>query len=174
MGLLTEAEATASGRRLKREDELLQLAERTSVTLAADHSEFGAAPSVTQRVAQWARRPEVPLVEALAAAGVLEENEEAVHWADVELKYEGYIAREHRSAARLAEMEELELPAGLEFERIDGVSREAREKLATVRPRTLGQAGRVPGVTAADLQRVAHAVVRGRVSRETLGESIVG
>jgi tRNA uridine 5-carboxymethylaminomethyl modification enzyme len=132
------------------------------------------AESVTQRVAQWARRPEVPLVEALAAAGVLEADEEAVHWADVELKYEGYIARERRSAARLTGMEELELPAGLEFERIDGVSREAREKLARVRPRTLGQAGRVPGVTAADLQRVAHAVVRGRVSRETPGESVVG
>jgi tRNA uridine 5-carboxymethylaminomethyl modification enzyme len=174
LGLLTEAEATASEQRLKREDELLQLAERTSATLAACHGEFGAAESVTQRVAQWARRPEVPLVEAFAAAGVLEEDEEAVHWADVELKYEGYIAREHRSAARLAGMEELELPAGLEFERIDGVSREAREKLARVRPRTLGQAGRVPGVTAADLQRLAHAVVRGRVSRETPGESVVG
>jgi tRNA U34 5-carboxymethylaminomethyl modifying enzyme MnmG/GidA len=93
---------TASERRLRREEELLQLAERTSARLAAGHSEFGATASVTQRVAQWARRPEVPLVEAFAAAGVLEEDEEAVHWADVELKYEGYIARERRSAARLA------------------------------------------------------------------------
>ena len=174
LGLLSEAEAKTSDRRLRHEEELLQLAERTSATLAAGQRESGVAVSITQPVAHWARRPEVPLLEALAAAGVLEEDEEAVHWADVELKYEGYIARERRSAARLAGMEELELPTGLEFWGIDGVSREAREKLAKVRPRTLGQAGRVPGVTAADLQRVAHAVVRGRVSRETPGESIVG
>ena len=130
LGLLSEAEAKTSDRRLRHEEELLQLAERTSATLAAGQRESGVAVSITQPVAHWARRPEVPLLEALAAAGVLEEDEAAVHWADVELKYEGYIARERRSAARLAGMEELELPTGLEFWGIDGVSREAREKLA--------------------------------------------
>ena len=174
LGLLTRAELANAEGRLKREEGLLQLAERTSATLARGEAGSSGTASVTQRVAQWARRPEVSLAEALAAAGVIEDDEEALHWADVELKYKGYIARERRSAARLAGMEELELPAGLAFEEIDGVSREAREKLVLVRPRTLGQAGRVPGVTAADLHRVAHAVVRGRVSRETGDGRCVG
>jgi tRNA uridine 5-carboxymethylaminomethyl modification enzyme len=113
-------------------------------------------------VADWARRPDFRLADALAVAGIVEQDEEAVHWADVELKYEGYIARERRSAARLAGMEAMEVPAEVQYQEIDGLSREAVEKLDRVRPRTLAQAGMVPGVTAADLHRVAHAVVRGR------------
>jgi tRNA uridine 5-carboxymethylaminomethyl modification enzyme len=173
LDLWTEAEREGAESRLRREEELLELAEATPVRLPDDGTPLGAAPdsgvaeAITLRVADWARRPEYPLAQVLTAAGVLEEDEEAVHWADVELKYEGYIARERRSAARLAGMEAMELPAGLVFGSIDGISREAREKLERVRPRTLAQAGMVPGVTAADLHRVAHAVVKGRVSRET-------
>ncbi|HEX5817617.1 MAG TPA: hypothetical protein VFY20_01985, partial [Gemmatimonadales bacterium] len=177
LGLWTDEERTAAESRLEREERLLELAEATSIRLPDDRvpggiaTDGGPGGSMTLRVADWARRPEIPLAQALAAAGVLMKDEEAVHWADVELKYEGYIARERRSAARLAGMEGLELPAGLVFGSIDGISREGREKLERVRPRTLAQAGMVPGVTAADLHRVAHAVVRGRVSRETLPES---
>ena len=168
LGLWDRAERARAEARLEREDRLRDLAEATSVRMP-DPGGIGGRPEPTVRVADWARRPEVRLADALAAAGVVEEDEEAVHWADVELKYEGYIARERRSAARLAGMEAMEMPAGIEYGEIDGISREAVEKLERVRPRTLAQAGMVPGVTAADLHRVAHAVVRGRVSRETRG-----
>jgi tRNA uridine 5-carboxymethylaminomethyl modification enzyme len=170
LGLWDESERASAEGRLEREDRLIDFAESTSVRLPDEEGVEGR-PAPAVRVADWARRPEVHLTAALAAAGVVDQDEEAVHWADVELKYEGYIARERRSAARLAGMEALEMPAGVRYREIDGLSREAVEKLERVRPRTLAQAGMVPGVTAADLHRVAHAVARGRVSRETAAET---
>jgi tRNA uridine 5-carboxymethylaminomethyl modification enzyme len=166
LGLWDDAERAAADARLEREDRLLNLSERTSARMPSAERAEGGSERV-MRIADWARRPEVHLADALAAAGVVDQAEEDVHWANVELKYEGYIARERRSAERLAGLEEMALPAGMEYRTIDGISTEAVEKLERVRPRTLAQAGMVPGVTAADLHRVAHAVVRGRVSRET-------
>jgi tRNA uridine 5-carboxymethylaminomethyl modification enzyme len=65
------------------------------------------------------------------------------------IKYAGYIARQHREVARIQSLEELVIPAGLDYSAMASLSREVREKLASVVPRTLGQAARIPGVTPA-------------------------
>jgi len=65
------------------------------------------------------------------------------------IKYQGYIERQIREIARARELEELRLPATLDYAAIATLSREVREKLGTVRPLTLGQAARIPGVTPA-------------------------
>lgn len=70
---------------------------------------------------------------------------------EVAAKYEGYLAQEERLAARLRRWEDQALPAGLEYDEVSGLSREGREKLETVRPATLGQARRIPGISPADL-----------------------
>jgi tRNA uridine 5-carboxymethylaminomethyl modification enzyme len=119
------------------------------------------------------RRPGVALTELLDAGGVnLEEGPllpDALHSAEVELKYEGYLIRERANAARLAELGEFSLPDDIEFSSLASLSREAREKLARLRPATLGQASRIPGVSPSDLQNVVTEVMRHRrgVSRET-------
>ncbi|HET7711937.1 MAG TPA: FAD-dependent oxidoreductase, partial [Thermoanaerobaculia bacterium] len=66
------------------------------------------------------------------------------------LRYAGYIARQEREAERAAADDTARIPAGLSFE-LPGLSREVIEKLSLVRPATLGQAGRIPGVTPAAL-----------------------
>lgn len=66
--------------------------------------------------------------------------------------YEPYISRERGSAERLKAAELVEIPEGLDYAAIGALTNESRQKLARLRPRTLGQAGRVPGVTPADLQ----------------------
>ena len=71
--------------------------------------------------------------------------------AEVELKYEGYIDRERRSIERLQRFEALGIPARFDYQAVDALSRESREKLALVRPRTLGQASRISGVRPADI-----------------------
>ncbi len=63
------------------------------------------------------------------------------------VKYEGYIRRQEREIARLQALESLDLPDHLNYSNIPSLSKEVCEKLTTVRPRTLGQASRVPGVT---------------------------
>jgi tRNA uridine 5-carboxymethylaminomethyl modification enzyme len=65
------------------------------------------------------------------------------------IKYAGYIARQEREVARVKTLEAVALPDGLDYESMTSLSREAREKLTKVMPETLGQAGRIPGITPA-------------------------
>jgi tRNA uridine 5-carboxymethylaminomethyl modification enzyme len=80
----------------------------------------------------------------------------------VQESYAGYISRENAAAARLRESELVALPEGLDYATVGALGPEARQKLARVRPRTLGQAGRIPGLTPADLQILWTRAVRGR------------
>jgi len=100
----------------------------------------------------WLRRPEAKIaqlepwitkrIDADLAHGVLTTVE-------TELKYEGYLAQQTRQIQQLAQSEGRPIPAGFSYERIPGLSNEVRQKLTRVRPETLGQAGRIPGVTPA-------------------------
>ena len=67
----------------------------------------------------------------------------------VEAKYHGYLARQEAEVARLARSESLALPVDLDYDAVRGLSNEVRERLAEVRPGTLGQAARIPGLTPA-------------------------
>src|SRR5262249_23111115 len=69
----------------------------------------------------------------------------------VTLRYEGYIRRQAQAIERIAKAEHARIPDGFDYANCRGLSREAREKLTSQRPETLGQAGRIPGVTPADI-----------------------
>ncbi|MGB9620004.1 MAG: hypothetical protein ACPL7K_06305, partial [Armatimonadota bacterium] len=69
---------------------------------------------------------------------------------ELAIKYSGYIERQQEQVARSAAMEETPIPESIDYNTIRSLSREAAEKLSRVRPRTLGQASRVPGITPAD------------------------
>ena len=65
------------------------------------------------------------------------------------VKYEGYLKQEESRAARATRQERKRIPAGFPFARVPGLSREAIQRLSQVRPETLGQASRIPGMTPA-------------------------
>ncbi len=103
-------------------------------------------------LAELLRRPELGYadVAAVAAAGGLaaaEVEPEVAERAEIEIKYEGYLRRQETEAQRLARLEDVRLPEDLDYSAIRGLSREVVEKLSSVRPRSLGQASRVSGVT---------------------------
>lgn len=83
---------------------------------------------------------------------------------ETEFRYEGYLRRQAEAVDRLRRQEERMIPAEFRFEGIAGLSREMVERLTTVRPATLGQASRIPGVTPAAVALVA-AHVAGRLGR---------
>jgi tRNA uridine 5-carboxymethylaminomethyl modification enzyme len=70
---------------------------------------------------------------------------------EISTKYEGYIQRQLEQVARFRELEQVRIPGTLDFATIEGLSNEVREKLIEVQPETLGQAGRIQGVTPAAL-----------------------
>jgi tRNA uridine 5-carboxymethylaminomethyl modification enzyme len=158
-------------RRLEAEERLIGLATQRPVTpeQANPHlAEVGERPiSERQRVADLVRRPGTSLRTLLAQTGGAEEDVPVEAWlsAEIEMRYEGYLARERESAIRLRELADFALPADLPYLEMANLSTEARQKLDRVRPESLGQAARVPGVSPSDLQGIVHEVVRrGRAS----------
>jgi len=167
LGLLDAAERAEVARRLGDEQEAATLARETSISperaLAVLAAVGEPPPAHGVRLAELARRPAVPLAALLAAAEVgADLDAEAVVTAELEIKYSGYFARERQAAERLARLGELALAAELPYEGFLSLSTEARQKLAAVRPDTLAQAARIPGLTPNDLQNLVIEVERWR------------
>ena len=76
---------------------------------------------------------------------------EAIEQVEIGAKYDGYIEKERLAADKLSRLEDIPLAEGMDYTDIPSLSFEAREKLSQVRPRTLGQASRISGVSPADL-----------------------
>jgi len=70
---------------------------------------------------------------------------------EADIKYAGYIRMERQHVERCRHLESTPLPLGMDYERIQGIRTQARQKLSRVQPRTLGQASRIPGVSPADI-----------------------
>jgi tRNA uridine 5-carboxymethylaminomethyl modification enzyme len=98
----------------------------------------------------YLKRPEIT-VKLLQKAGLLSENltEAVARSLEIAVKYEGYIAREDTSAARLKNLDNVWIPNGFDYTKVSGLSREVQEKLLRQAPSTLGQASRMAGITPA-------------------------
>ena len=135
-------------------------AERASVTgtdaVNAALARFGSSPVVDRRatLAELLRRPELDwsAVEQIAAAGGITASDaspQALERLEVEITYAGYLRRQEVEAARIARADGVRLPDELTYREIPGLSNEIVEKLEAIRPRSVGQASRISGVTPA-------------------------
>jgi tRNA uridine 5-carboxymethylaminomethyl modification enzyme len=102
------------------------------------------------RVDQLLRRPDFEF--GFLPKALLDDFSATV-WEQVEtdLKYEGYIKRQEDSIARAERSESKHIPDLLDYENVRGLRFEARQKFTKIRPATLGQAGRISGITPADI-----------------------
>ena len=119
-----------------------------------------------KRVAELARRPGVELSRLLGAAGFQPGELHAESWltAEIALRYAGYLEREQQAVQRLREMADFHLPSDLPYLELKALSTEARQKLDRIRPTSLAQAGRIPGVSPSDLQNLVLETLRRRRS----------
>ena len=162
LGLLSEQERRVLESRIVEEGEIKEKAGSTSLSPSSAPAEVGLLKT-SERVATLVKRPGATLQGLLVAAGVeVRWNAEAVVAAEIELKYEGYLAREREAADRLAEMTDFVLPVDLPYLELLSLSTEARQKLAQVRPASLAQAGRIPGVSPSDLHNLVVETTRWR------------
>ena len=76
---------------------------------------------------------------------------EIVEQAEIQIKYKGYIEREKLLAEKLRRLENITIPEGFDFTQMNALTIEARQKLTKIRPQTIGQASRIPGVSPADI-----------------------
>ncbi len=103
---------------------------------------------------QWLKRPQVEFTQ-LPHANRATASDELWEALEIELKYAGYIARDRRDIERLAAGHAREIPAETDFTTLHGLRTETRQKLAHYRPRTLGHAAQISGITPADIELLA-------------------
>jgi len=158
LGLLTASELRVAEARLGEEERLLVAARETTITPA--QAAAALAPTETklvepERIASVVKRPGASLGALLSAAGAEPRVEaDVVRSAEIELKYEGYLVREREAARRLAELASFALPGDLPYLELVSLATEARQKLDVVRPTSLAQAARIPGVSPSDLHNL--------------------
>jgi len=166
LGLLTASELRVAERRLGEEEEVLAAARETTITPAQAAGALAATGTKLvqpERVASVVKRPGASLGQLLAAAGAVQQVEgDVVRSAEIELKYEGYLAREREAARRLAELASFALPGDLPYLELASLATEARQKLDVVRPTSLAQAARIPGVSPSDLHNLVVEATRWR------------
>lgn len=125
-------------------------------------------------LADLLRRPEVRLddlvreVETLAALGLDRDERVAL---ESEVKYAGYVERERERVAKLRRLEFLEIPADFGYSELRGLGAEAREKLTSLRPRTLGSASRIDGVRPPDVALLSVHLERRRRMESPVGST---
>jgi tRNA uridine 5-carboxymethylaminomethyl modification enzyme len=109
----------------------------------------------TTSLEQLLRRNEILFENLSIFDPTLGDIEEAIaEEVETRIKYEGYIKRQERQVEKLKRMENARLPEGIDYQTIYGLSTEVREKLGKVRPRSLGQASRISGITPAALMAI--------------------
>lgn len=118
--------------------EALQLADKLTSPLAREYS-----------MADLLKRPELEYADIAGLKGQPTADQQAAEQVAIQAKYAGYIDRQQDEIDRLRRYENTRLPADLDYDQVDGLSNEVKQKLGDARPDTLARAGRIPGVTPA-------------------------
>jgi len=110
-------------------------------------------------LAKLLRRPEITYADLPSRNDFLPS--EVIEQVEIVLKFEGYIQRQEAEIERFRNMEDKQIPGWLDFEALRNIKPEARQKMAKIRPATLGQASRISGVSPADISVLMIAMKRG-------------
>lgn len=103
-------------------------------------------------LAQLVKRPELGYQDIVTFSPPDEElSPEVVEQVEIQLKYEGYIRKSLQQVNKMKKMEEKRIPSWVDFQKVPGISSEAREKLVRVQPLSIGQASRISGVNPSDI-----------------------
>jgi len=110
-----------------------------------------------QKASQLILRPHITLSTLMNAIPLLQEKlqaypAETLEQAEIQLKYGVYIEKEQELVKKMAQLEDLQIPPGFNYDRINSLSNEALQKFKKIQPRTLGQASRISGVNPSDVQ----------------------
>lgn len=165
VGLVSDHRYEVMVRKREWRDRLMAFLEREKVspdgTVNALLVEWGTAPlTAGTRIVELLKRPQLDMARLIGGfprlareVGRIDADlrDEVVEAAEILVKYEGYIRRERELADKAQRLENVRIPVGFDFERLQSLSTEARQKLSRQRPATIGMASRIPGVSPADV-----------------------
>jgi tRNA uridine 5-carboxymethylaminomethyl modification enzyme len=155
IGLATESACRRVEEKKRAVARLITSLEQQQVTPNSDINSqlasFGSAPLRNQAtMAQLLRRPEISLEQIRSMRSEIPQVDLYVDaQVEIQIKYAGYVSRQMDIVERFQKMENVRLPDDINYAQISGLSREVCEKLSRIRPRSLGQASRISGITPA-------------------------
>jgi tRNA uridine 5-carboxymethylaminomethyl modification enzyme len=165
LGIYSERERQVVSQRCAADRDARRLAEETSIRpeqaapILSDVDSNALVHSV--KIAELARRQNISLASLFDAVGVGQDlDPAAVLSTELEIKYAGYFDRERIQADRIRRMGEFALPEDLDYTGMASLTFEARHKLTAIRPRSLAQVSRIPGVSPSDIQNLVMEVER--------------
>lgn len=165
IGLASDSRYEAMLEKYKERDSLVEWCENYSARPTDELQDFleqagTGRLSGSVKIADLIRRPQlnfnnlIPLLPSLmrrCSEIDSDRRDEIIESAEILLKYSGYISRERESADRMQRLEKVRIPESLDFSSIAAISTEGRQKLDKIRPATIGQASRIPGVSPSDI-----------------------
>ena len=164
IGLATKERFEALESKRRQRDELIEWCNTYLIKATPEFNSFleshGTTPiSASVKLSELLKRPqldfnilsEIPEIKARLKEIETARRDEIVEAAEILIKYGGYILREREVAEKMNRLEYVKLPVAIEYKEIKALSTEARQKLEKIRPATIGQASRIPGVSPADI-----------------------
>jgi len=163
LGLATQSRAELLAEKIEERDRLIQFIEGYSIRpdkINPSLEQEGLVPLRQGcKLVDLVLRPQLSLAQLAQFVPALDRaieriprrREEIVECAEILIKYRGYIERERQQAERLERLEYVFIPEGLDYSSIQALSTEARQKLERIRPKTIGQASRIPGISPHDV-----------------------
>ena len=161
LGLASEQRMERVNQKMEGVKKIRQLLKETAIEPGEINdwfSEIQSAPiSEKQKAEKILLRPMVEIGPLLQAIPRLKDmlhpfDSETLEQASIQVKYEVYIEKERELVNRMSQLEDLEIPASFDYQKIGSLGNEAREKLTRLKPRTLGQASRISGINPSDVQ----------------------
>jgi tRNA uridine 5-carboxymethylaminomethyl modification enzyme len=155
LGLIDDETAKDMKQRQKKISAEIQRVKNTVITPSKAVNEYllNRGSSALRNAAtldQILKRPELGYHDIVALDGHPKKVDEGIaHQVEIEIKYEGYVQRQLRDVEKFKNQEKIKIPPELDYAKVHGLSNELREKLTSVKPVSLGQASRIPGITPA-------------------------
>ncbi len=170
-GLLSDAKYQTFLDKQLAVERLRQDVQRTSFAMDDVKAEaiLGEPLGKPSKLAELTRRPRVKLIDLMSACG-LQAPDDVVEQVEIELKYQGYIDRQHQEVLKLQSQQSMQIPEALDYAEIRGLSTEVKQKLSQVRPQNIGQASRISGVTPAAVSLLLVHLKRRGFGGHALGE----
>ncbi|MVN90549.1 tRNA uridine-5-carboxymethylaminomethyl(34) synthesis enzyme MnmG [Mucilaginibacter aquatilis] len=160
LGLISDERLDKVNQKIKNSDDIVKYAKTKSVEAASLNSlleELGTTPlSQNVKLVSLIGRPQVGFEDLRKADASLNEllsayDKETIEQAEIKIKYESYFDKELEIVDRMRKMEDKEINPDFNYQQLQSLSKEAREKLMRIKPRTLGQASRISGVSPSDI-----------------------
>lgn len=142
--------------------------ERYMVFLDTERVETASREKISLR--DYIKKPHVRLENVLECKKFSEPlSDEEIRFIEAEIKYEGYLKRQEKEVSQLQKMDRVRIPREFDYKQVQGLTQEAREKLGKLRPVTIGQAKRIPGLTPAAIINL-YVFIRSGKKKEPRGE----